>query len=136
LHAARDHADQQVLAESRRRRASEHQPPAAPKRMKGARAQPLDLSLDRSRLRRLMTHDYALGAAPVWPVPAAIRYTRGPSTFSERSLSPSFLRTTAARKPRTECGCQPVLCMMPAMVAPLGRLNSPITRICFECGRG
>ena len=61
LHAARDHADQQGLAESRRRRASEHQPPAAPKRMKGARAQPLDLGLDLRRVCHLLAHDYALG---------------------------------------------------------------------------
>src|SRR5438132_7128714 len=82
-----------------------------------------------------MTHDYALAATPLSPVPVAIRYTRGPSVFSDTSLSPSFLRTTAARKPRTECGCQPVDCMMPAIVAPLGRLNRPRTRICFECAR-
>jgi hypothetical protein len=32
----------------------------------------------------------------------AIRYTRSPSVFSDSSRSPSFLRTTAARKPRTD----------------------------------
>ena len=31
-----------------------------------------------------------------------------PSVFSEASLSPSFLRTTPAKNPRTECDCQPV----------------------------
>src|SRR5882724_357392 len=60
---------------------------------------------------------------------------RAPSPFSERRLSPSFLRTTPAKNPRTECGCHPVHCMMLAIVAPLGRCSSPSTRICFECGR-
>jgi hypothetical protein len=30
------------------------------------------------------------------------------------------LRTTAAKNPRTECGCQPVYCIIAAMAAPLG----------------
>src|SRR5260370_42228732 len=64
-----------------------------------------------------------------------MRYARSPAVFSDSSLSPSFLRTTAARKPRTECGCQPVECMIVAMVAPLGRLRSPSTRACFEFAR-
>jgi hypothetical protein len=61
-----------------------------------------------------------------------IRYTRSPSVFSDSSLSASFLRTTAAKKPCTECGCQPVEVMIVAMVAPLGRRSSPSTRACFE----
>jgi hypothetical protein len=36
----------------------------------------------------------------------------------------SFLRTTAAKNPRTECGCQPVDVMIVAMVAPLGRRSN------------
>jgi len=45
------------------------------------------------------------------------------------------LRTTAAKNPRTECGCQPVDVMIVAMVAPLGRRNSCSTRACFEFAR-
>jgi hypothetical protein len=40
---------------------------------------------------------------------------------------PSFLRTTPARKPRTECACQPVAFMMAAMVVPCGRLSAAST---------
>jgi hypothetical protein len=63
------------------------------------------------------------------------RYTRSPSVFSDSSLSASFLRTTAAKNPRTECGCQPVQVMIVAMVAPLGRRSSASTRACFEFAR-
>ncbi len=65
-------------------------------------------------------------------MPATIRYTRSPSVFSDSSLSASFLRTTAAKNPRTECGCQPVEVMIVAMAAPLGRRSSPSTPSCFE----
>ena len=51
--------------------------------------------------------DRRAGSA-VASLPATIRYTRSPSVFSDSSLSPSFLRTTPAKNPRTECGCQPV----------------------------
>jgi hypothetical protein len=37
---------------------------------------------------------------------------------SDTKLRPSFLRTTPARKPRTECCCQPVAAMMAAIVVP------------------
>jgi hypothetical protein len=43
-----------------------------------------------------------------------MRYTRSPSDFSDSSLSASFLRTTAAKNPRTVCGCQPVEAIVPA----------------------
>jgi hypothetical protein len=33
---------------------------------------------------------------------------RAPSPFSDSSVRPSFLRTTPAKNPRTECCCQPV----------------------------
>jgi hypothetical protein len=55
--------------------------------------------------------------------------------FLRHKLEPSFLRTTPAKNPRTECGCQPVEAMMPAMVAPLGRRSRPSTRACFEFAR-
>jgi hypothetical protein len=45
------------------------------------------------------------------------------------------LRTTPAKNPRTECGCQPVETMMPAMVAPPGRRSRTRTRACFEFAR-
>src|SRR5262249_46207753 len=75
-----------------------------------------------------------LAAAP-GALPATIRYTRSPSVFSDSSLSPSFLRTTAARKARTVCGCQPVERVTVAMVAPLGPHSSASTRACFEFAR-
>src|SRR5258705_4545399 len=51
-------------------------------------------------------------------------------------MRPSFLRTTAAKKPRTECCCQPVAFMIVAIVAPLGWLSSAITVACLEVARG
>ena len=55
----------------------------------------------------------------------------------ESSLEPShsFLRTTPAKNPRTECDCQPVNSMMVAIVAPFGRRSSPSTRACLEFAR-
>src|SRR5882757_7339852 len=39
-----------------------------------------------------------------------------------------------ARKPRTECCCQPVVFIIAAIVAPLGDRSIVITRDCFEPG--
>ena len=50
-------------------------------------------------------------------------------------MSPSFLRTTPAKNPRTECDCQPVDTIMAAMVAPFGRRSSASTRACLEFAR-
>src|SRR5256714_12714656 len=73
--------------------------------------------------------------APGLPLsPVATRYTRVPSTFFEPSLSLRRLRTTPARKPRTECCCQPVACIMAAIVAPAGDCSMVMTRDCFEPG--
>ena len=63
---------------------------------------------------------------------AGLSGTRSPSDFSECSVSPSFLRTTPARKPRTERACRPVASLMAVTVAPSGRLNSASTAACFE----
>src|SRR6266481_2757762 len=63
--------------------------------------------------------------------PAATRYTRSPLAFSDVSVKPSFLRTTPAKKPRTECCCHPVAFMIAAIVAPLGCLSSPRTVSCL-----
>src|SRR6266513_2167263 len=57
-----------------------------------------------------------------------------PSTFFDSSLSLSRLRTTPARKPRTECCCQPVACIMAAIVDPAGDCSMVMTRDCFEPG--
>src|SRR5215467_1451100 len=63
--------------------------------------------------------------------PAATRYMRSPSAFSDVSVKPSFLRTTPAKKPRTECCCHPVAFMIAAIVVPLGCLSSPRTVSCL-----
>jgi len=47
-------------------------------------------------------------------------------------LSTAVRRTTAAKNPRTVCGCQPVEVIIVAMVTPPGRLSSLSTRACFE----
>src|SRR5205807_10448296 len=80
---------------------------------------------------------YALGTlvASAEALAATIRYTRSPSVFSDSRLSPSFLRTTAARKARTVCGCQPVERVTVAIVAPLGPQSSASTHACFEFAR-
>src|SRR6516162_7207466 len=57
---------------------------------------------------------------------------RSPSAFSDCSVRPSFLRTTPAKNPRTECCCQPVAFMMAGIVAPSGRLSRLITAACLE----
>ena len=63
--------------------------------------------------------------------PAATRYMRLPSAFSDISVKPSFLRTTPAKKPRTECCCHPVAFMIAAIVVPLVCLSSPRTVSCL-----
>src|SRR5260221_13516086 len=63
--------------------------------------------------------------------PAATRYMRSPSAFSDVIVKPSFLRTTRAKKPRTECCCHPVAFMIAAIVVPLGCLSSPRTVSCL-----
>ena len=47
----------------------------------------------------------------------------------------SFLRTSPLKKPRTECGCQPVLAMMSSMLAPDCRRSIWITRFCLRAVR-
>src|SRR6516162_8931513 len=51
--------------------------------------------------------------------------------FSASSVRPSFFFTTPAKKPRTECGCQPVTFEMAAMVVPPLAWSRPSTRSCF-----
>ena len=56
---------------------------------------------------------------------------RWPSVFSDVSVKPSFLRTTPAKKPRTECCCHPVAFMIAAIVAPLGCPSRARTASCL-----
>src|SRR6266481_2172858 len=63
-----------------------------------------------------------------------MRYTRPFSVCSETRLRPSFLRTTPARKPRTECCCQSVTVMIAAIVAPVGIRSIAIMRACLVSG--
>src|SRR6516164_5012392 len=51
--------------------------------------------------------------------------------FSDASVSPSFFFSTPAKKPRTECGCQPVTFEMTAMVVPPLVWSRPRTRSCL-----
>src|SRR3954470_5195658 len=60
---------------------------------------------------------------------------RSSPTFSEVSLSPSFLTTTPEKNPRMECCCQSVAFMTAAMVAPFGDCSMAITAACFESDR-
>ena len=50
-----------------------------------------------------------------------VLYIAGKFIFSDPRARPSFLRTTPAKKPRTEWDCQPVAFMMAGMVAPWAR---------------
>src|SRR5437899_6921461 len=110
LQAISDHSPQEVLAQICWRGSSEDHAPVSPKRVKRKRAQMSNLGLDRGRVCRVPPHGYALGTlvASAEALPATIRYTRSPSGVSDSRLSPTFIRTTAARKARTVCGCQPV----------------------------
>src|SRR5271170_7851956 len=56
---------------------------------------------------------------------------RSPSALSDVSAKPSFLRTTPAKNPRTECCCQPVAFIMSAIVVPVGSLSSARTASCL-----
>src|SRR5262249_32775404 len=51
--------------------------------------------------------------------------------FSDSSVSPSFFFTTPAKKPRTECGCQPVTFEMAARVVPSLAWSRPRTWSCY-----
>src|ERR1700682_2503942 len=63
-----------------------------------------------------------------------MRYTRPLSVCSETRLSPSFLRTIPAKKPRTECCCQSVTAMIAAIVAPVGIRSIAMMRACLVSG--
>ncbi len=63
-----------------------------------------------------------------------MRYTRPLSVCSETRLSPSFLRTTPERKPRTECCCHSVAVTRDAIVVPAGVRSIAIIRACLVLG--
>jgi hypothetical protein len=50
-------------------------------------------------------------------------------------LSPSFLRMTPARKPRTECCCHSVAAIIAAIVAPAGARSMATIWACLVSGR-
>src|SRR5689334_18808404 len=60
---------------------------------------------------------------------------RTPSVLADSSVRPSFLRTTPAKQPRTECCCQPVALVMTAIDMPSGRRKRSRTFCCFESAR-
>src|SRR5258708_24812909 len=64
-----------------------------------------------------------------------MRYTRPLSVCSETRLSPSFLRMTPARKPRTECCCHSVAAIIAAIVAPAGARSMATIWACLVPGR-
>src|ERR1700736_2164787 len=78
---------------------------------------------------------FTRSAAPDEALPSLIRETRPLSVDSETRFKPSFLRTTPARKPRTECCCHSVAVMIAAIVAPAGVRSSARMRTCLVSGR-
>src|SRR3984893_3684743 len=68
-------------------------------------------------------------------LPSLMRYTRPLSVCSETRLRLSFLRTTPARKPRTECCCHSVAMAIDAIVAPTGVRSIAMMRSCLVPGR-
>src|SRR6267142_3889061 len=64
-----------------------------------------------------------------------MRYTRPLSVCSETRFKPSFLRTTPARKPITECCCHSVAVMIAAIVAPAGLRSIARMRACLVSDR-
>src|SRR4029077_3455752 len=76
----------------------------------------------------------ARSAAAGEALTSLMRYTRPFSVGSETRLRPSFLRTTPARKPRTECCCQSVTVMIAAIVAPVGIRSIAMMRACLVSG--
>src|SRR5262245_51303242 len=58
-----------------------------------------------------------------------------PSTTADCKSSLRRLRTTPARKPRTECDCQPVAFVSAAMVAPPEERSISMAADCFVPGR-
>ncbi len=64
------------------------------------------------------------------PLHRSGRYDR-PRGSPKLRVRPSFLQTTPARNPRTECCCQPVVCIIASIVAPAGDRSIARTRACL-----
>src|SRR3981081_509154 len=77
---------------------------------------------------------FARSAAADEALPSLMRYIRPLSVTSETRLRPSFLRTTPARKPRTECCCQSVAVIIAANVAPAGDRSIATMRVFLVSG--
>ena len=60
---------------------------------------------------------------------------RAPSTVSDESANPSFLRTIVTKKLRTEWSCHPVALIIPAIVVPLRCLSRARTVSCLVLPR-
>ena len=105
LQACGNHATQQ-LGQTGRGHSSEHEPPLPPQCVEPKQAHAIDLGRDRgqlspgARLGRggVRLNGSWLGSA-IYPVDTA-----AVGLLREASLSPSFLRTTSAKNPRTSAG--------------------------------
>ena len=133
------HAEEEMPGQVRGRLPPEHVPPPGTKRANVEIAQARDLDIERLLVRCCRTDFYAwhvgqaarrLDAAEALGGCIRLRCGRYDChrTFSEFSFNFSFLRTTPARKPRTECCCQPVACIIAAIVVPAGDCSIAITR--------
>ena len=128
------------------RLSSEYSLPAGPKLFDVESTQTRDLDVDRLsvRCRRLtLTRGmklafYAFCLRGTQTGVGAARHAVDPIVIHEFESSFSFrrLRTTPAKKPRTECCCQPVAFIIAAIVAPVGDCSIAITCDCFEARSG
>src|SRR6476660_7068295 len=100
-----------------------------PRQMFWSRCDLCDVS-SASRQAACLARSAAAGEA----LTSLMRETRPFSVGSEKRLRPSFLRTTPARKPRTECCCQSVTVMIAAIVAPVGIRSIAMMRACLVSG--
>src|ERR1700694_6093945 len=98
----------------------EHRVPSGSEPLDIETAQTRDLVVERLSIRRCRINHHAphgaqaarrLGRREVERalLVSTMRYTRSLPTFSDTSVSPSFLRTAPAKKPRTECCCHSVI---------------------------
>src|SRR5665213_2019921 len=102
-------------------------------------SEPIDLGFDPGvNVERHQAARFRFGAAVLArlpPLASTTRYTRFPSVSAETRLRPSFVRTTPAKNPCTECFCQPVAFMTVVEVTPSVRRSKTMTRSCLDCGR-
>ena len=116
----------EVLGEGRRRGESGTSRATGCEARRGRATHADDLGLDRRAIRRWARHagHAALRAHPIGASGRHFRPRCGRRAlhlaFPDRSVKPELLRTTPAKKPRTECCCQPVAFVMAAIGRPLG----------------